>query len=96
MITATNCTTYQPEKEENKQYLLAEITPDLVTFSPDNQELRKIINNQIDLYEVILINLLSMKATGLYVSENIQEEIDYTKDILEFLNTITTDNTNTE
>lgn len=89
LITVTSCITYPPEKVEKSEYLVVDFVPDLAVFSPDNPELKRIVITQIDLYENIMLHLLSMKVTGAFVSENIDDEILYCQEILDYLNSIT-------
>lgn len=88
MITLASCQTNQKEPEKS-EYLVVDFVPDLAVFSPDNPELRLILFAQIDLYENIMMHLLSMRVTGDFVSENIDDEILYCQEILDYLGSIT-------
>lgn len=59
---------------------------ELYIFTPDNPELRKILNMQIDFYSLRLLDLLSMQSTGLYDKSYTEIEIDYCNKVLDWLN----------
>lgn len=88
-ITLASCQTSPNVSQEKSEYLVVDYVPELVTFSPSNPELRGILNNQIDLYENIMMHLLSMRKTGDFISENIDYEIEYCQEILDYLSSIT-------
>ena len=75
-----------PAEKESEPYLVVDYVPDLVTFSPDNTELRFILKAQIDLYENIMMHLLSMRTTGDFIG--IDLEIEYCQEILDYLDSI--------
>ena len=78
-----------PVEKESEPYIVVDFVPDLVTFSPDNPELRFIVKAQIDLYENIMLHLLSMRVTGDFIG--IDGEIEYCQEILDYLDSITGD-----
>jgi len=89
MLTLTSCQTC-PTDEEVKQFLSVETPPQFRTFDPKNPELEKILLLQIEVYYWEIRQLISMRETGNYYPESIDEtlriltgRIDWIKEILE-------------
>ncbi len=77
-----------PSEPEKIKALTIDITPELVTFDPNNPELNKIVIMQSDYYTAYLKLLLTAKATGM-CTDSIDDEIDYCREVIKWIASLT-------
>jgi len=79
----TNCETVPVIIEDD--YISISITPEFPEFSKDNPELLKILDFGLDMYSVRLKDLISAEKTGLFISSEIENEIKFCMENIEWI-----------
>ena len=84
----TNPSVNDPEINE---FLTVELTPDFPEFSSDNPELKMILDFALSVYSTRLKDLYAMEKTEAFISIDLQYEIDYCQDMIDWINELVTD-----
>ncbi len=79
-----------PDPEIN-EFLSVEVTVELPDFSGANPELKMILDFALSVYSTRLKDLYAMEKTEAFISDDLQYEIAYCQDMIEWISDIVAD-----
>ncbi len=93
ILITTSCLTspHAHDDPEISEYLTVELTPEFPDFSGANPELDLILQYALSVYSTRLKDLYAMQKTGAFISADLQEEIGYCQDMIDWIGGIVAD-----